>query len=67
MKLEHVVWVIVAKDRQGKPRGFEKTLNERFYLIEDEARRDFGAMDATLKPFFTVAEARIGYPRCQKS
>lgn len=60
LKLEHAVWVIVAKDRDGQPRGFEKT-DERFFLIEEEAHRHHGTL-GDLKPYFTVAEARIGYP-----
>ena len=60
LKLEHAVWVIVAKDRDGQPRGFEKT-DERFFLIEEEAHRHHETL-GDLKPFFTVAEARIGYP-----
>lgn len=62
MKYEHVVWVIVAKDRQGQPRGFEKVLNERFYLLKEEADHDLRAVADDLRPFFVVAEARIGYP-----
>lgn len=30
------VWVVVQKDLQGKPRGFEKA-DGQFYLAEDEA------------------------------
>jgi hypothetical protein len=62
LHLEQVVWVIVAKDSSGKPRGFEKVSEERFYLSEDEARTAHKAM-GELATFFTVAEARIGYAK----
>lgn len=56
---ETVVWVVVARDRAGKPRGFEKS-TERFYLVQSEAQQAHAGMD--LREFFSVVEARIGYP-----
>lgn len=56
---ETVVWVIVARNRAGKPRGFEKS-TERFYLLESEAQQAHAEME--LREFFSVVEARIGYP-----
>lgn len=56
-----VVWVIVTRNRAGAPRGFEKS-TERFYLVEPYAHEAHAAMDPAIRDFFSVVEARIGYP-----
>lgn len=63
LQLEQVVWVVVAKNLKGEPRGFEKVAGERFYLIEDEAHAALKQLGEHLDGVFTVAEARIGYAK----
>lgn len=62
MKNEHVVWLIVAKDREGRARGMEKVLDGRFYLIEGEAHATLANLEDNMRGFFKVAEARISFP-----
>jgi hypothetical protein len=63
LHLEQLVWVVVAKNINGHPRGFEKVAGERFYLLEDEAHAALRQLGEHLDGVFTVAEARIGYAK----
>lgn len=56
------VWVVVQKDRAGQPRGFEKVLNERYHLIEDEANAELKKLSDELSvgtAGYVVAECVI--------
>lgn len=54
------IWVLVNLDRNGNPRGFEKS-TERFYLTFEDAAKALSEM-RDLNEFFVIREAIIGYP-----
>jgi hypothetical protein len=57
------VFVIVAKDKRGFKRGFEKARGGCFYLEYSAALNALRAIEpAYLQQVFTIGEAIIGWP-----
>jgi hypothetical protein len=60
-------FVIVAKDRNGFKRGFEKVAGQRIYLEYHEALDVLRSMDKFTQWRFSVEEAIIGYATARKN
>jgi len=61
LEMPHTVFVIVAKDRRGYKRGFEKVVDGRIHLEYSgavDALRNMGIVGV----LYTIEEAVIGYP-----
>ena len=48
------LYVVVARDRKGEPRGFEKVSDGRFYGTFEDAQTAHAALPASLRPSFMV-------------
>jgi hypothetical protein len=63
LEMPHTVYVVVAKDRRGFKRGFEKVSGERFFIDYRDALNALRALPVCLHDNYMIGEAVIGWPK----
>lgn len=59
------VWVLMLKDRKGKPIGFHKVSGDRFYHTLEDAQEQLRVFPSVYKGY-TVVEAVIDFAEALK-
>jgi len=57
-----LVYVVLQRDTQGRPRGFEKALGGRFYLDPEKAQKVVTPGSAVYPCFIQLAPVATGQP-----
>lgn len=55
--METQVWVVVALDREHRPRGVEKVCDGKFYMTNEDAHQARQALPLDVRRSFGIAEA----------
>lgn len=55
------IFLILLKDRRGRPRGIEKAWNDTIFYSEEEAQRVLDSFDDFVKQSYQVVRAEVSY------